>query len=132
MIDFSNFSYEKLLFANEQQMKNTARNHAIQDKVNNTRFNKFRDTNLGKLQPKASDYPYSYDIYNYKYGKAQTGSSCTAPIFGTPILIRPPNEYFNGYNSELLMTNKNRQVEVGARTFKNENLALPKPKIISS
>ena len=130
-MDFSNNSFEKFLFANEQTLKNTTRNHTIQDKVNNTRFNKFRDMNLGKLQPKVSDCPYSYDIYNYKYGKGQTGSSCTAPIFGTPILIRPPNEYFNGYNSDLLMTNKNRQVEVCGRMFKNENLALHKPKIIS-
>lgn len=132
MMDFSNTSFEKLLFTNEQLFKNTTKAQMINDKVNNTRLNQLTDLNLGKQLPKTADFPYSYDINLYKYGKGQIGSSCNAPLYGKPQTIRPFNDNYNGYNSDLLLRNANRDVDVSGRIFKNRDLALPKAKIISS
>ena len=121
-------------YSSGQLFANTDRNDKIETTLNNTPFNKFRDLNLGKLLPAPVDFLYNNDLYNHKYGKLRDYKQkgvVSAP-YGVSYTIRPPNEYINGRYSQLLDKNLNREVDLSGQIFRNKDLRLPAPKIISS
>ena len=121
------------LYSSQQLFINTARNDNIETVLNKTPFNKFKDLKLGEQLPAPGDYLYNYDVYNHKYGKRRDKQKgVVGAPYGTPFVIRPPNEYVNGRYSQLLDTNLNRDVNVSGRVYSNKDLKLPKPKIISA